>query len=283
MYDLEPVSRRRCRPHGGRCSTSLNRPSLISRTACARMERRRRRDPQGVRPPDHGPGRHRLPEGRERHQRMPTLAGRLRRLDHWRQGADRARAGCTSLRGAATFGNELFDRSGQDPSGLEARITLFSTDGPNCIGAAQCQGAITFTAQQAFKAKALNAATYGHVTPQACPWKGILLWQDGSMLKGAKNVTLGQPERHISRNSLRAVARDDQWRVGDDGLLLVRRRAACRSGDLVAVDSHRRRHARHMTRPRSIRLELCASFTESNTPAVHAGLADALAVPTPGV
>ena len=78
------------------------------------------------------------------------------------------------------------------PSGTEARITIFSTDGPNCATiASHCQGAINFTAQQAFKAKSLNAATCGIVTPQACPWKGILLWQDGTVLKTPQDVTLG--------------------------------------------------------------------------------------------
>lgn len=78
------------------------------------------------------------------------------------------------------------------PTGTEARITIFSTDGPNCATIpAQCQGAISFTAQQAFKAKALNAATCAIVTPHACPWKGILLWQDGTVLKAPQDVTLG--------------------------------------------------------------------------------------------
>ena len=80
----------------------------------------------------------------------------------------------------------------QSPTGLEARITLFSTDGPSCATVpAQCQGAINFTAQQAFKAKALNSATCGLVSPQACPWKGILLWQDGTVTKTPQDVTIG--------------------------------------------------------------------------------------------
>lgn len=78
------------------------------------------------------------------------------------------------------------------PSGVEARITLFSTDGPMCgTTPAQCQGSINFTAQQAFKAKALNSATCGLVSPQACPWKGILLWQDGTVMKTPQDVALG--------------------------------------------------------------------------------------------
>lgn len=80
----------------------------------------------------------------------------------------------------------------QSPAGIEARVTIFSTDGPLCATVpAQCQGAINFTAQQAFKAKALNTATCGLVSPQACPWKGILLWQDGSVMKAAQDVTIG--------------------------------------------------------------------------------------------
>lgn len=80
----------------------------------------------------------------------------------------------------------------QSPTGLEARITIFSTDGPMCATVpAQCQGAINFTAQQAFKAKALNSATCGLVSPHACPWKGILLWQDGSVTKTPQDVTIG--------------------------------------------------------------------------------------------
>jgi hypothetical protein len=79
-----------------------------------------------------------------------------------------------------------------NPSGVDARVMIFSTDGPGCPAiAAQCQGAVTFTANQAFRAKALNAATCGLVSPQACPWKGILLWQDGSASNSAATVKLG--------------------------------------------------------------------------------------------
>jgi hypothetical protein len=79
-----------------------------------------------------------------------------------------------------------------NPSGVDARVTIFSTDGPGCpsIGT-QCQGAVTFTANQAFRAKALNSDTCGLVSPQACPWKGILLWQDGSASNSGGTVKLG--------------------------------------------------------------------------------------------
>lgn len=78
------------------------------------------------------------------------------------------------------------------PTGVDARVMIFSTDGPGCPSiASQCQGAITFTANQAFRAKALNQATCAAVTPQACPWKGILLWQDGSAANPAATIKLG--------------------------------------------------------------------------------------------
>lgn len=78
------------------------------------------------------------------------------------------------------------------PTGVDARVTIFSTDGPRCpsIGK-QCQGAVRFQAAQAFRAKATNSATCGLVSPQACPWKGILLWQDGTASNPDAPVHLG--------------------------------------------------------------------------------------------
>lgn len=77
-------------------------------------------------------------------------------------------------------------------TGVDARITIFSTDGPGCPTiAAQCQGDITFTANQAFRAKATNTATCSAVTPQICPWRGILLWQDGTASNPTAAVKLG--------------------------------------------------------------------------------------------
>jgi len=98
--------------------------------------------------------------------------------------------------GIGLSGGEASIEAVTSPSGIDARITIFSTDGPGCPfqgGSidAQCQSAIKFTADQAFLAKATNAATCGLVTPQACPWKGILLWQDGSASNPDAPVELG--------------------------------------------------------------------------------------------
>jgi hypothetical protein len=91
----------------------------------------------------------------------------------------------------------------------DARIMIFSTDGPGCPGiGAQCQGDITFTAQQAFRAKALNAATCGLVTPNACPWKGILLWQDGTASNPDAPVKLGGQSSTILAGTIYAPLAD---------------------------------------------------------------------------
>ncbi len=78
----------------------------------------------------------------------------------------------------------------------EPRITIFSTDGPGCPSInAQCQGPITFTAMQSFKAKATNTASCQAILaaggPNSCPWRGILLWQDGTASNPTAAVKLG--------------------------------------------------------------------------------------------
>lgn len=94
--------------------------------------------------------------------------------------------------GITLAGTEASIEAVTNPAVAEARIMIFSTDGPGCPSiAAQCQGDIRFTAQQAFKAKALNTATCGLVSPNACPWRGILLWQDGTVRTPADSVSLG--------------------------------------------------------------------------------------------
>lgn len=89
-------------------------------------------------------------------------------------------------------GTEATIEAVTSPAVADARITIFSTDGPGCPSIpAQCQGEIRFQATQAFRAKALNAATCGLVSPAACPWKGILVWQDGTASNPDAVVHLG--------------------------------------------------------------------------------------------
>lgn len=97
------------------------------------------------------------------------------------------------------------------PTGLEARITIFSTDGPGCPSIVkQCQNGVTFSAAQAFQAKATNAATCGAVTPNTCPWRGILLWQDGSASNPFAPVKLGGQSSTILAGTIYAPKADVQ-------------------------------------------------------------------------
>lgn len=82
-----------------------------------------------------------------------------------------------------------------DGSGNASRITIFSTDGPGCSTIpVQCQGSITFTANQVFKARATpKPPACGSIMPgyNLCPWAGILLWQDGTASNPTAPIKLG--------------------------------------------------------------------------------------------
>jgi hypothetical protein len=106
------------------------------------------------------------------------------------------------------------------PTGVDARVTIFSTDGPNCTtaGSRQCQGEIRFGAEQAFRAKATNTATCQAILaaggPDTCPWKGILLWQDGTVRFPGSDVTLGGQSSTILAGTIYAPASDVQINGG---------------------------------------------------------------------
>ncbi len=69
---------------------------------------------------------------------------------------------------------------------IEPRITIFSTDGPGCPAIPkQCQDNIDVAGTATFKAKATNTASCTAIIaasgPNTCPWRGVLLWQDGTV------------------------------------------------------------------------------------------------------
>jgi hypothetical protein len=83
--------------------------------------------------------------------------------------------------------------TGVDGAGnlIDARITIFSTDGPNCPTLAkQCEGSITLTSSGALRLKATNATSCQQVVPQICAWKGILIWMDGSVNRTPGDVSI---------------------------------------------------------------------------------------------
>lgn len=76
---------------------------------------------------------------------------------------------------------------------IDARVTIISTDyTAGCVANKQnfCEGDITITAQGALRLKATNATTCQQVSPQICPWKGILIWQDGTTVRPPADVTI---------------------------------------------------------------------------------------------
>ncbi|HLE59348.1 MAG TPA: pilus assembly protein TadG-related protein [Candidatus Limnocylindria bacterium] len=102
-----------------------------------------------------------------------------------------------------------------------ARITIFSTDGPGCPAIAkQCQGAITITAQQSFLAKATNTASCQALAAimWTCPWRGILLWQDGTEVydPGGSPITLGGGSNVIISGTIYAPLDDVSINGGQD-------------------------------------------------------------------
>jgi hypothetical protein len=75
---------------------------------------------------------------------------------------------------------------------------------------------VTFQANESFRAKALNAATCGLVSPQACPWSGILLWQDAGASNGDAMVKLGGQASSILAGTIYAPAAEVQISGGTD-------------------------------------------------------------------
>jgi hypothetical protein len=92
-------------------------------------------------------------------------------------------------------GASLDSVTGVDGSGnpIDARVTIFSTDGPTCTPTAntgQCQGAITMNSNGEVRLKATNTASCQQVSPAICPWKGILLWQDSTVNRPGGDVRI---------------------------------------------------------------------------------------------
>jgi putative Flp pilus-assembly TadE/G-like protein len=76
---------------------------------------------------------------------------------------------------------------------IDARVTIFSTDyTPGCQAGQPkfCQGSININSNGPLILKATTLGTCALVSPTICPWKGILLWQDGSVVNTAKDVSI---------------------------------------------------------------------------------------------
>lgn len=112
-----------------------------------------------------------------------------------------------------------------DGTGDPSRVTIFSTDGPGCpsIGA-QCQGTITFTANQAFRVRATPGSTADGFSPgcetimpgyNLCPWSGILLWQDGTASRPDAAIKLGGQSSTLLSGTIYAPKADVEVNGGN--------------------------------------------------------------------
>ena len=94
--------------------------------------------------------------------------------------------------------------SGVDANGnpIDARVTIFSTDYTAGCQAGQanfCEGPVDISSNGPLRLKATDETTCAQVSPAICPWNGILLWQDGSVVGTASDVTInGQSDLILS-------------------------------------------------------------------------------------
>jgi hypothetical protein len=83
---------------------------------------------------------------------------------------------------------------------IDARITIFSTDGPGCpVMPKQCQGNIKMTSDGALRLHATDSTSCQQVVPQICAWRGILSWMDGSVNGTPQDIEIvGQADLILS-------------------------------------------------------------------------------------
>ena len=78
--------------------------------------------------------------------------------------------------------------------GTEPRVMIFNSDNPNAncpTDNQRCQGTIDFTANTTFVVQGLSEAACAPLGFPKCPYKGLLLWQDGNGSDPDAVVTLG--------------------------------------------------------------------------------------------
>jgi len=85
---------------------------------------------------------------------------------------------------------------------IDARVTIFSTEHtPGCQAGQPkfCQGSININSNGPLILKATSSTTCQQVTPAICTWKGILLWQDDTVIGTSKDISItGQSDLVLS-------------------------------------------------------------------------------------
>jgi hypothetical protein len=101
-------------------------------------------------------------------------------------------------------GASMQSATGLDGSGniVDARVTIFSTEytaGCQSGKVNFCEGPIDISSSGPLRLKASDKVTCAQVTPNICPWTGILLWQDGTVEGTPGDITInGQADLVLS-------------------------------------------------------------------------------------
>jgi hypothetical protein len=143
--------------------------------------------------------------------------------------------------GISLNGTDASIETVSNAAGTEPRVTIFSTDGPGCpsIGV-QCQGAIKFLASQDFRAKATSLTSCQQIIttggPNTCPWKGILLWQDGFASNATASVSMGGQATTVLAGTIYAPRASVDIAGGSDtdGCTTVASMVSCLSIQIIA-------------------------------------------------
>jgi len=124
-----------------------------------------------------------------------------------------------------------------DPT-VEARAMIFSTDNPTrCPGNPgdpdACQGPIRMQANAEFAARAINQNTCD-AQPITCPYRGILLWQDGRGTNPDEEIRLGGQNSSIVSGTIYAPKAEVILNGGAHGTGCGGANPACLSVQIIA-------------------------------------------------
>jgi len=101
-------------------------------------------------------------------------------------------------------GASMESATGVDGSGnlIDARVTIFSTEyHSGCAAGIKnfCSGPIQISSSGPLRLKATNKTTCAQVSPAICPWTGILIWEDATVVGSPDDITInGQSDLILS-------------------------------------------------------------------------------------
>lgn len=121
-----------------------------------------------------------------------------------------------------------------DPT-VDARVMIFSTDNPTLCPSdpAACQGPIRMQANSSFAARGINQNTCD-AQPITCPYRGILLWQDGRGTNPDAEVRLGGQNSSVVSGTIYAPKADVILNGGSSGTGCGGTSAACLTVQIIA-------------------------------------------------